>query len=202
LSDTNALKNWGQRVVEQLEEALATQQTTIDDLAAAVADIAAAQAAADAAQADADAAQTTANTASTTATTANTTATTVKRDDAISSSWTSPGAVLSASDAGATATIAIAAHTRKYGDNTSVSVNGGSKTGLAFSTQYSVYYDQTSRNGGSVSYQTTTDPNNALPNAAAGRHFVGKITTPADGGGSTSGGFTPPGGWGSENDIP
>jgi multidrug efflux pump subunit AcrA (membrane-fusion protein) len=176
LSDTNALKNWGQRVVEQLEEALAQQQTTIDDLAAAVADIAAAQAAADAAQADADAAQTTANTASTTATTANTTATTVKRDDAISSSWTSPGAVLSASDAGATATIAIAAHTRNY--------------------------DQTSRNGGSVSYQTTTDPNNALPNAAAGRHFVGKITTPADGGGSTSGGFTPPGGWGSENDIP
>jgi hypothetical protein len=147
-------------------------------------------------------AQDAADAAQATATTANSTANTVKRDDAISGSWTSPGSVLSAADVGASATITIAAHTRKYGDNTSVSVNSGSVTGLSFSTLYSIYYDQTSRAGGAVTYQATTNPNTALPNAAAGRHFVGKVTTPADGGGGTTGGYTPPGGWGSENDIP
>jgi hypothetical protein len=96
----------------------------------------------------------------------------------------------------ASATITISAHTRKYTDVSSVSVNGGSITGLSYSTSYAVYYDQTSRAGGAVTYHATTDPNVALPNAAAGRHFCGKILTPAAAGAATSGGVSPPGGGG------
>lgn len=189
------IQTWAQRVCEQIE-------TAFTDLEAQVASIAAAQAAADAAQADADAAQTTANTANSTANTATTNIATVKRDDAISTSWTSPGAILTAADVGSDCTITIAAHTRKYSDATSVSVNGGTITGRAFSTVYYIYYTQTSRAGGAVSYLSTTDPNTAQPNAAAGRHYCGKVTTPADGGASTEGGYTPPGGYGGPGEIP
>jgi hypothetical protein len=162
-----------------------------------------AQTQANTATSDAATAQSTATTAQTTATTANsnasaaqTTANTVKRDDSISTSWTSPGDILTGSDAGSNATISIAAHTRKYTDVSSVSVNSGSITGLAYSTAYFVYYDQTSRAGGAVTYHATTDPNVALPGFAAGRHYCGSVTTPASGGGSTSGGPNPPGGGG------
>jgi hypothetical protein len=93
------------------------------------------------------AAQNTANTAVTNAATAQTSADTVKRDDAISTSWTSPGTILSATDAGSNATITIANHTRKYTDATSKSVTGSSITGLAYSTSYAVYYDQTLKSG-------------------------------------------------------
>jgi hypothetical protein len=156
----------------------------------------------DASLALANTAQTTANTATTNAATAQTAADTVKRDDAISTSWTSPGTVLSAADAGSDATITIAAHTRKYSDATSVSVNSGSLTARAYSTTYYIYYTQTSRAGGAVTYNSTTDPNVAQPNAAAGRHFVGKIVTPAAAAAPTSGGYTPPGGYSGSGEIP
>jgi hypothetical protein len=178
---TSVFAPYWQTVVETIE----AQEAAQDDLLTQIL----------AAQATADAAQTTANTA-------NTTASTVKRDDAISSSWVSPGSVLSAADVGADATITIAAHTRKYGDNTSVAVNGGTITGRAFSTVYHVYYDQTSRAGGAVSYQATTNANTAAYNAAAGRHFVGTVTTPADGGAASSGGTYPPGFDPNFNNIP
>lgn len=184
---------------DRIDEITAIQSDLSDQLA----QILAAQAAADAAQTTANtattkanAAQADANAAQADANTAQTTANTVKRDDSISTSWTSPGEILSASDAGSSATITIAAHTRKYTDVTSKSVNGGSITGLAYSTTYTVYYDQTGRTGGSVTYHATTDPNTGLANAAAGRHFCGKITTPASGGSSTSGGVSPPSGGG------
>jgi hypothetical protein len=173
---------WWQQVVEKIE----AQETAQDAL---LAQIVAAQAAADAAAADAATAQADATAAATTAAAA-------ERNDAISGSWTTPGATLTASDAGSDAAITVAGHTRKYGDATSVAVSGGSIGGLSFSTAYYVYYDDPSRAGGSVSFQATTNANDAAHNAAVGRHFVGKVTTPADGGGSTSGGTTPPGGGG------
>lgn len=139
--------------------------------------------------------------AQTSATAAQTTADTVKRDDSISTSWTSPGTILSAADAGSDASITIANHVRKYTDTTSVSVTGASLTGLAYSTLYSVYYDQTSRAGGAVTYHATTNPNTGLANAAAGRHFCGKITTPAALAGPTSGGVNPPSGGGTYTDA-
>lgn len=179
-----------QRHCEALEGANTDLTGLITDLAAAVADIAAAQAAAAAAQ--------------TTANTANTTANTVKRDDSISTSWTSPGSILSAADAGANATITIANHSRKYSDTSSVSVTGSTITSLAYSTSYDVYYDQTSRAGGAVTYHATTNPNTGMANAAAGRHWCGNITTPAAAAPPTSGGVYPPssGGRYTDTNIP
>lgn len=194
--DWTGFQVWWQQTQQALSDALQNIQDQVTDIQDALDAAAAAQASADAAAADAASAASDAATAQTTATTANTTANTVKRDDSISTSWTSPGSILTAADAGSNATITIAAHTRKYTDATSVSVNGGSITGRAYSTLYHVYYTQTSRAGGSVSYQSTTDPNVALPNAAAGRHYCGSVTTPAAGGGATAGGPNPPGGGG------
>ena len=86
------------------------------------------------------------------------------------------GLTLTATDAGTDATITISAHTRVYGDGTSVSVSGGSLTGLAYDTTYYVDYDQPSRSGGSVTYQSTTDPTIAAQ--TGDRHVVGSTTTP------------------------
>lgn len=171
-----------QRVCEQIEAAFVDQDAINAELASQLAQILAAQAAAAAAQ--------------TTANTANTTATAVLRDDAITSSYTSPGTVLSAADVGANATITIDNHVRKYGDATSLSVTGGTITGRAYSTLYYIYYNDSTRADTTPSYLSTTNANTALPNAATGRHFVGSITTPAAAAPPTSGGNNPPTGGG------
>lgn len=173
---TQAMQLRWQKHCEKIEDAFDEQAAINAELASQLAQILAAQEAADLA----------------------------RRNDSISASWTSPGTILTASDAGTDATITIAAHSRKYGDTTEVSVNGGSLTGLAYSTKYYLYYDQTSRAGGVVTYLSATNPNTALPNAAEGRHFCGFVTTPASGGGDTSGGVSPPGSGGSLDgtDIP
>jgi hypothetical protein len=116
-----------------------------------------------------------------------------QRRDAISSSYTAPSAVLTASDAGSNATITIAAHTRFYGDETSLAVAGGSLTGLAYSTIYAVYYDDSTRADTTPTYVSTTTINEAQNNYVAGRHLVGTVTTPAAAGPPTSGGTSPPG---------
>jgi hypothetical protein len=181
----------------KFSDVLTKKQLLINKIAAQAKVLAdAAQTQANTATTNAATAQSTANTAVSNAATAQTTADTVNRNDSISTSWTSPGIILSASDAGSNATITIANHTRKYTDVSAVSVTGGTVTGLSYSTTYYLYYDQTSRAGGSVTYHATTDPNVALPNAAAGRHYCGKITTPASGGSGTSGGVDAPGGGG------
>jgi hypothetical protein len=87
------------------------------------------------------------------------------------------GITITATDSGSNCTITISAHTRVYGDGTSVSVNGGSVTGLAYSTQYYMYYDQPSRLGGAVSYAATTVKLDAAQ--TGDRHLVGTVTTPA-----------------------
>lgn len=158
--------------IQQLQTDLSN---TVADLQQAVIDIQTAQAAAEAAQ---------------------TTADVVTRDDAITASYTAPGTTLSASDAGTDATITIADHTRVYGDISNVAVTGGNVNGLNYSTTYYIYYDDINRNGGSVSYHATTNSNTALPTKAAGRHYVGKVVTPASGGTATSGGTSSPSGGG------
>lgn len=105
------------------------------------------------------------------------------------------GAVLTATDAGSSATITISSHTRLYGDSTSVSVNTGSVTGLAYDTVYYIYYDQASRLGGAVTYQATT-----VESVAAqlnDRHLVGSVKTPPALGGATNGLLVRPSGLGS-----
>jgi hypothetical protein len=91
------------------------------------------------------------------------------------------GATITATDAGANVTVAIAAHTRKYpqadGTTTDVPVNGGNVPGLAYSTDYWLYYDDAARAGGAVTYQATTTPETGAQ--IGDRHAVGAVTTPA-----------------------
>lgn len=148
-------------------------ESNFTELAAQVAAIAAAQAAAAAAQA---------------------TANTVTANDKLTSSSIFPANALSATDAGADATITIASHARLYGDGSSIPVvTGGTVTGLSYSTFYGVYYDDPTLMSTTPTYHATTIPSNALNNYIAGRHFVGNVTTPAGGGGATTGGASPPG---------
>ena len=144
-------------------------ETAINDLADSVALIAAAQDAADlanAAAASADAAAAAAQGAA---------------DDAAATSALAnsgvTGATITGTDAGANATVNITAHTRIYGDGTSVSVNSGSVTALSYSTLYYIYYDQASRAGGAVTYAATTSDTTAAQ--TGDRHLVGSVTTPA-----------------------
>lgn len=92
---------------------------------------------------------------------------------------------LTATDAGASATITIAGHTRVYGDGASVAVTGGSLTGRVYSTLYYVYYDQPSRVGGAVTYASTTSAATAAQ--TGDRHLVGSVTTPAAAAPATTG---------------
>lgn len=116
--------------------------------------------------------------------------------NSISSSFTSPGTILSATDAGSNASVIVAAHTRKYDDGTNLSVNSHTFTGKAYTTTYYVYYDDATRADTTPSYQITTNPNTALSNTVAGRHFCGSVTTPAAAAPDTSGGVDPPSGGG------
>lgn len=104
------------------------------------------------------------------------------------------GATISATDAGASATITISAHTRKYpqpdGSTVDVAVNGGTKTGLAYDTRYFIYYDDPTRAGGAVTYQTST----AEVAQIGDRHVVGSAVTPLAAGAPIAGGTVrPPG---------
>ncbi len=148
--------------------------------------IAAAEAATTAAQAAADAAQTAADGADTAAAAAQDATDANARFLSISNSNVT-GCTITATDAGANATVTISAHTRNYADGTSVAVTGGSVTGLAYSTQFFIYYDQTSLAGGAVTYAAVTSGPDAQPTAAGGsapdRHYVGSVVTPAAAGG-------------------
>jgi hypothetical protein len=168
---------------EKIEGAFDALQGQVADIAALLAQVVAAQAAADAAQADADAAA---------------------RETARINSYPSPGSVLGATDAGTSATITIAAHTRVYPvqgsvDIADVAIAAGSVTGLAYSTRYFIYYDDTTLALTTPTFLATTTSATAQVGAAAGRHFVGYISTPASGGTGTVGtGGGPPGGGGGE----
>ena len=91
---------------------------------------------------------------------------------------------LTATDAGASATVNIAAFTMRV-SGTDLSINSGSITGLSFETVYFIYYEDWQFDGGTVSYDATTTRENALNGPA--RFFVGSITTPPDGGRDTVG---------------
>lgn len=156
---------WWDKFAKSIEDAF-------NQLEASVTAIAAAQAAANAANAAAAAANAAAADASAQAAIANSGVT---------------GATITATDAGANATVNITAHTRVYGDGTSVSVNAGSVTGLSYSTLYYIYYDQASRAGGAVTYQATTSQTTAAQ--TGNRHLVGSVTTPAAAAPDTGGNY-------------
>ena len=91
---------------------------------------------------------------------------------------------LTATDAGASVTINIAAFTMRVGA-TDVAVNSGSVTALGYSTLYYIYYDDPTLGGGAVTFHATTTKESALN--GNGRLFVGSIRTPAAGGVDTQG---------------
>jgi hypothetical protein len=135
------------------------------------------------------------------------------RETARINSYPDPSTVLSGSDEAVGASITIAAHTRVYPVQGSIdvpdlvipapvtlTVEANGTTGIANAVQYSVYYDDTALTDTTPAYkavQTATNHADAQAGAAAGRHFVGVITTPANGAGGTTGtGGGPPGGGG------
>lgn len=138
-----------------------------------------------------DDAQAAADAANAAAVVANDAAVSAAAESALATSGAS-GLTITATDAGADATITISAHTRVYGDGTTVAVSGGALTGLAYSTVYYVYYDDPTRAGGAVAYQTTTTQATAAQTGA--RHSLGAVTTPAALGGPVDGSVNlPPG---------
>lgn len=173
-------------VEEKIEAAFDELSQQVTDLAAVVASVQAAQAAADAAQAGANAAQ------------ADATAGT--RETARLMSYPNPGSVLSAADVGTDCTISIAAHTRVYPvqasiDVPDVAIAAGTITGQPFSTRVYVYYDDATLALAAPTFLAATSSATAQVGAADGRHFVGYVDTPADGGTATTGtGGAPPGG--------
>ena len=107
-----------------------------------------------------------------------------------------------ATDAGTDATVNIAAHSRVYPDET-VAVSSGSITALAYSTLYSIYYDDADREGGAVTYAATTTAADAYNSSTnPDRHYVGYVTTPASGAPDTGGGGVGPPGSGGGGDLP
>lgn len=166
-------------------------QTVMENIESSVNAVIDAQNAADAANAAAAAADAAAAAAQTAADDATTAAATAAADSSLASSGVT-GLTMTATDAGADATITISGHTRIYGDGTSVSVTGGSVTGLAYSTGYYLYYDQASRLGGAVTYVATTSAATAAQ--TGDRHSLGAVTTPAAAGPPNDGNVNlPPG---------
>jgi hypothetical protein len=92
---------------------------------------------------------------------------------------------LTGHDAGASATINVAAFTMRTSSKGDISINSGSITGLSYGTGYFVYYDDSTLAGGSVSFAASTSKGTALQ--GSGRFFVGSITTPVSGGIDTIG---------------
>lgn len=177
---TRQFQYYIQRILEALE-------TDLDDITGILADITAAQADIVTAQAD--------------IVTAQSDITTTQADQAAQlkllkrvTSWPY-GVTLTGTDAGSDATVTISAHTRIYGNGDTVAISSGSITGLAYSTTYGIYYDDSTLAVTSPTFLSTTTTSNSLPTANASRHHIGVITTPAasdpDTGGDPS---SPPGG--------
>jgi len=174
-----------------LQNAFKSIEGAINALADTVAAIQAAQDAADAANQAAKNAQTAADNAQGAANDAQNAADQASGTQKLASSGVID-LVMEAIDAGADATINISAHTRIYGDGTSVAVDGGTLTGLAYSTAYYVFYDDPGFAGGAVTYQTSTNPADAVQTGST--HSLGAVRTPAAAGAPSHGvPVTPPG---------
>jgi membrane protein involved in colicin uptake len=206
---TQTFHQWWQAVAKALEDAVARIDSSVADLAAIVASIVAAQAAADAAQASADAATADAAAAAADAAAAAADALANAREAARINSYTAPTIVLTGVDTGAGhAKVTVANHDRIYPIQgtvvvPTVSITGiPDFTGLLNSTLYYVYYDDTTLALTTPTMHITTVPEDAQVGAAAGRHFVGTVTTPAAAAPPSTGGggARPPGGGG--GDIP
>lgn len=158
--------------------------------------ILAAQTAADAANAAAAAASTAAASANTAATTAQTAADAVTDETNLVNSYvTGTPPILTATDAGSNATITVAAHTRTYGDGSTVSITGGSIVSQPYSTLIYVYYVDATRSSTTPTFLATTSASTAAQ--TGNTHLVGAVTTPAAAGPPETGDAVAPPGVGS-----
>jgi hypothetical protein len=177
-----------QTFVKTLAQILTTLEENVDAIEEALEAAGIALDAAETAQAAAEAAQTAADTANTAAETAQDAVTEATNSASLLNSGTN-NCVLTATDAGTDASITISAHDRFYADGTTVGVNGGTVTGLSYTTLYFIYYSDPSRAGGAVSYVATTNSNDAAQLGDV--HYVGSIMTPAAAASNTSGSPNP-----------
>lgn len=96
--------------------------------------------------------------------------------------------MLTATDAGASATISVAKHDWDYPDGQAdVTCATATITGKSFATRYYVYFDDDTLADTTPTYAATTDfgdAQNSVSNPS--RHYLGYIITPADGGADTS----------------
>lgn len=184
---TQTFQRWWQEVADNIT-------SNFNDLAQAVSDIQTLQTQMNARIAEISTLQTQMNDRITEIEAVQAAADAVTRDNSISASWVS-GLTLSASDAGTNASITISDHTRFYDDTTSLAITGATLTALAYSTEYHIYYDDPTRADTTPTFLTSTTAATAAANRDVGRHYVGSITTPAAGGGSTSGSGSEPPGW-------
>ena len=167
---TRRLMGIWQEAMDKIEEAFAALSQQVADNTTLLNQIAAAQALAQA---------------------ANDNAETVNSRTSLADSYTNPASVGTYDNTGA---VTIAAHSRVYGDGTSVAVDGGSVSGFTAGQYVTVYYVDAGREGGAVTYQGTT---NAI--AQTGDvHIVARGTIPAAGNPPAEGsspsapGYTPP----------
>lgn len=164
---TNVFQIWWQGVTRQIEAAINGVLTALEAAGIAVEAAVAAQESADAAQAAAEAA-------------AAAGAATTQQQSLLNSGIINVAIppLISADDTG---DITISAHERRYGDpalNPTVAVDGGvlSTIGAAGQVFY-VYYDDSTRSGGAVAYNYSTDANDAVQ--GGNRHSVGAVAIPA-----------------------
>lgn len=198
----NELTSSIETAFNQLADAVAGIEAAQEEAEAASTAASGAQTAADSAQTAAIGAQTAADNAQTSADSALTAAGSAQTAadnaqaaaDAAASAAGGVGSVVSLTnsypledctltgkDAGSNAVIVISAHTRRYGDGTEVSVNGGVVGSLSYNSFYYVYYDDAARAGGAVSYAAVgvASKSDAFYSAAhPDRHFVGTCNTP------------------------
>lgn len=97
-------------------------------------------------------------------------------------------ALMTATDAGATATISVARHDWDYNNgDPDVTRELDTITGLSFDTLYYVYFDDATLADGSPTYVATTTAADSINSYdQPGRHPIGAIFTPADGAADTS----------------
>jgi hypothetical protein len=100
------------------------------------------------------------------------------------------GDLLSAIDAGADATVTIAAHDWDYpGQGADVHRESGDITGLDYGTAYFAYFDDATLADETPPYAVTLEQSEALNSTAHPyRHYLGTVTTPTSGGPPTGGG--------------
>lgn len=160
---SRAFSAWLDKVLTQIETQDATQDGLLDEISEILG-----------LTSDLEAAVETAQTAAAEATAA------AEGTGAIASLTNSgtTGLTLTAADAGPSATITVSAHTRVYGDGSTLAISGPTDiTGLAYATDYYVYYDDPTRGDTTPAYQTTTSETTAAQ--TGDRHLVGVVTTPA-----------------------